>query len=237
MSNETNSAHGFTEGSEEEYDMPELSNAPVSPTSIEARDIKEQETFTVIGPTPLPNAKGVWMATVWNANTIRCRIYADSEAKALQDVNNFVNAAKIQSALAKDVEQLKNDLHTSNKCVDLYSGRIQHDKEVINNLREELDKLAAFKKYVHDRLDQVGVPADPNSPHKEHGCRIGGRLDIVLHVPTEEEVNTAAERYAFQVPFDGTRKFYNDDKHAGFYAGVVWYKKQRNGEDTTLPAP
>jgi hypothetical protein len=41
-------------------------------------------------------------------------------------------------------------------------------------------KLQQFKQYVHDRLDAAGVPADPESPHKAEGCRIGGRLDIVL---------------------------------------------------------
>lgn len=45
---------------------------------------------------------------------------------------------------------------------------------------KERDKLAAFKSYVHKRLDDAGVPSDPESPHKSEGCRIGGRLDIVL---------------------------------------------------------
>jgi hypothetical protein len=44
---------------------------------------------------------------------------------------------------------------------------------------EELAKLRAFKAYVHKRLDEMGVPADPESPHKAEGCRIGGRLDEV----------------------------------------------------------
>lgn len=44
----------------------------------------------------------------------------------------------------------------------------------------ERDALAKFKQYVHGRLDAAGVPADPDSPHKAEGCRIGGRLDIVL---------------------------------------------------------
>lgn len=40
-------------------------------------------------------------------------------------------------------------------------------------------KLQAFKDYVHQRLDAMGVPVDPESPHKAAGCRIGGRLDYV----------------------------------------------------------
>lgn len=43
-----------------------------------------------------------------------------------------------------------------------------------------IEKLEQFKAYVHARLDAAGVPADPESPHKAEGCRIGGRLDIVL---------------------------------------------------------
>lgn len=48
-----------------------------------------------------------------------------------------------------------------------------------DELEAENAKLKAFKKYVHDRLDAYGVPVDPESPHKAHGCRIGGRLDWV----------------------------------------------------------
>jgi len=40
-------------------------------------------------------------------------------------------------------------------------------------------ELLAFKDYVHNRLDEMGIEKDPESKHKEHGCRIGGRLDIV----------------------------------------------------------
>lgn len=45
----------------------------------------------------------------------------------------------------------------------------------------ELAKLRAFKKYVHDRLDAAGVPADPQpEENAKHGCRIEGRLNYVL---------------------------------------------------------
>jgi hypothetical protein len=47
-------------------------------------------------------------------------------------------------------------------------------------LEAERDKLQAFKDYVHARLDAAGVSADPESPHKAEGCRIGGRLDEVF---------------------------------------------------------
>lgn len=44
----------------------------------------------------------------------------------------------------------------------------------------ERDKLRAFKDYVHARLDAAGVSADPDSPHKAEGCRVGGRLDELI---------------------------------------------------------
>lgn len=58
--------------------------------------------------------------------------------------------------------------------------REEHDRRCPGVLRKQVEKLAKFKSYVHQRLDEAGVPADPNSPHKAEGCRIGGRLDVVL---------------------------------------------------------
>ncbi len=45
----------------------------------------------------------------------------------------------------------------------------------------QVTKLTAFKKYVHDRLDAMGVPENPDPVgNKEHGCRIEGRLNWLL---------------------------------------------------------
>ena len=52
--------------------------------------------------------------------------------------------------------------------------------EYLKAVESERDKLLAFKAYVHKRLDDAGVPADPESPHKAAGCRIGGRLDELI---------------------------------------------------------
>jgi uncharacterized protein YPO0396 len=50
----------------------------------------------------------------------------------------------------------------------------------VDSLRARLDKLQAFKDYVHQRLDAAGVPADPEADkNAEHGCRIEGRLNFV----------------------------------------------------------
>ena len=58
--------------------------------------------------------------------------------------------------------------------------RGQHSNNRVIRLCIEVEKLSRFKAYVHKRLDDAGIPADPESPHKAEGCRIGGRLDIAL---------------------------------------------------------
>lgn len=50
----------------------------------------------------------------------------------------------------------------------------------VQHLEARVAKLQEFKAYVHRRLDEAGVPVDPDSPHKAEGCRIGGRLDEVF---------------------------------------------------------
>lgn len=47
-------------------------------------------------------------------------------------------------------------------------------------LRAECDALKAFKAFVHRRLDEAGVPVDPPGPHRDAGCRIGQRLDVLI---------------------------------------------------------
>ncbi len=63
-------------------------------------------------------------------------------------------------------------------------------------VEKERDHLVKFKDYVHKRLDDAGVPVDPESVHKAAGCRIGGRLDWVfalkkLEMVTDEMIETA----------------------------------------------
>jgi hypothetical protein len=56
-------------------------------------------------------------------------------------------------------------------------------REHVRKAKSEIEKLSKFKAYVHQRLDEAGIPKDPESPHKAQGCRIGGRLDIALRQP------------------------------------------------------
>lgn len=52
----------------------------------------------------------------------------------------------------------------------------------LEELEKQLEALAKFKKWVHDYLDNIGVPHDPAPEHtKEHGCRISGRMRWLLN--------------------------------------------------------
>lgn len=56
----------------------------------------------------------------------------------------------------------------------------RHTWDVCLDVADACLKLQQFKQYVHGRLDAAGVPTDPESTHRAEGCRIGGRLDLVL---------------------------------------------------------
>jgi hypothetical protein len=58
---------------------------------------------------------------------------------------------------------------------------------------QQNEALQKFKTYVHDRLDKMGIEKDPESVHKEAGCRIGGRLDIVEAL--QKRVQEYEQRY------------------------------------------
>lgn len=53
--------------------------------------------------------------------------------------------------------------------------------EFVEN-KSELESLRKFKAYVHQRLDEAGIPKQPNGVHTLNGCRIGDRLDLVLPI-------------------------------------------------------
>ena len=73
-------------------------------------------------------------------------------------------------------------------------------------MRERIAALEAFKAYVHQRLDEAGVPYEnPASPHTAAGCRMGGRLDLVL---------ADAARFAWVLPIVSGDDDATADAHA-----------------------
>lgn len=103
---------------------------------------------------------------------------AERLAKAERDVTFLADKVipKLEDRLRDDLKQMALGIREHLRL----EARVNELTELFYSVKAERDKLAAFKSYVHKRLDAAGVPADPESPHKEHGCRIGGRLDIVL---------------------------------------------------------
>lgn len=55
------------------------------------------------------------------------------------------------------------------------------NNDLVEAQDRDIKKLSEFKSYVHQRLDDYGVPSDPKPEEtKETGCRIGPRLDYLF---------------------------------------------------------
>lgn len=87
-------------------------------------------------------------------------------------MNDYVNPA-IVADKDREIENLREELS-------LCESTLQNRDQTLEWHVAEIEKLQAFKDYVHQRLDEAGVPVDPESPHKAAGCRIGGRLDEIF---------------------------------------------------------
>ena len=82
---------------------------------------------------------------------------------------------------------------------------------------KDIEKLSAFKSYVHNRLDEAGVEKEPNGEHSKHGCRIGDRLDIVLE--KQNEVNELVE---------GLLKVYNSGNEGIDHVAAANYNHRKH---------
>jgi hypothetical protein len=59
--------------------------------------------------------------------------------------------------------------------------------EQTQELKAENEKLQRFKDYVHDRLDKMGIPQNPDPENNlAHGCRIEGRLNFIADALSEQ---------------------------------------------------
>ncbi len=81
--------------------------------------------------------------------------------------------------MSDDVDELgftapANDLEAEQRLSEKYARKC-------GELQARLDQALAFKTFVHKRLDQGGVPADPYPDETDKtGCRIGSRLKWLL---------------------------------------------------------
>jgi hypothetical protein len=85
------------------------------------------------------------------------------EAMELYATSQIEEATRHSSETFKDMTERCNQYHSQ-----------------IEDLTKEVEKLREFKRYVHDRLDKMGIPSDPEPANNaSHGCRIEGRLNVV----------------------------------------------------------
>ena len=67
---------------------------------------------------------------------------------------------------------------------------------------QRIAALEAFKSYVHERLDGMGIPVDPPGEHSDAGCRVGQRLDVVEdRIAALEAALGEAKRECIMTPF------------------------------------
>lgn len=105
--------------------------------------------------------------------------------------------------------------------------RIRLVEETVDDLMAERDKLAAFKAYVHKRLDDAGVPVDPESTHKAEGCRIGGRLDAVFAESAalaEQNARLVAERDTLKAENATALRNWRGELLAGYQPRDDWHE-------------
>lgn len=116
--------------------------------------------------------------------------------------------SKLKGALAKKIEEFEGYKLNPKYQTEMEQNAVQVvlrelkvlDAYVDFEHEEELIKLRNFRQYVHDRLDKIGIPADPEpEQNKEHGCRIKGRLNYlentILRLGTKIANETPQKKY------------------------------------------
>lgn len=105
-----------------------------------------------------------------------------------------------RKTLGERIVELEQENKRLRYLTDDYNNLYEHRYVLIaknTELEYQVKKLQAFKDYVHDRLDKMGIEKDPESVHKAAGCRIGGRIDIVEQQVKElrEALRCAIDKY------------------------------------------
>jgi hypothetical protein len=88
-------------------------------------------------------------------------------------------------ALNKRITELEAEIEevraAAGRVTALATRDVSKFKERAEKAEADLAALQRFKTYVHERLDQAGVPEKPEpANHALHGCRVGDRLDFLL---------------------------------------------------------
>lgn len=150
---------------------------------------------TVVGEHPQTFAKNVRAEeAIARVTQLESYIVSICQEKALHGSAPSMIAEAIRLAIpALDLalfEHMEGEVTPLQKArAELEKLKVQHEELRVsaeNWLRQRnlaIDReeaLQKFKDFVHTRLDKAGVPVDPPGEHRDAGCRIGQRLDLVL---------------------------------------------------------
>lgn len=166
----------FTSGAEppklspvQEYALPtpaltELVNDPDAPAKIVGRDDVQERLSQA--------AASVAVELGADMPTLRDRFAAVSLPPF---VKHFQAAGQFTPEDQRYVKAARCAYQQANAMIDARSAPSE-----LAALREEVAKLRAFKRYVHDRLDAAGIEENPPGKHADAGCRVGQRLSVAF---------------------------------------------------------
>jgi hypothetical protein len=125
----------------------------------------------------------------------------------------FISAATVALALpSRAAEWLAEQKEQARETVAALQAEIEAHKADLESVKSKVFAIAedratmqvrlsaalAFKTYVHKRLDDAGVPADPEpETNAKTGCRIGGRLNWLIHGRDAQRKMNEATHAAF----------------------------------------
>jgi hypothetical protein len=135
----------------------------------------------------------------WNCDCRYSRQGRDRHAKDCLMVFGPRLIARIEAESTANAA-LKAEVAITKSFCNLYVKERNYERVVVDRMAKEKAALQAFKNFVHRRLDEMGVPANPEPPkHALEGCRIGDRLDFIQtsergHIEASTALRSRLER-------------------------------------------
>lgn len=162
----------------------------------------------------------------YTSDLLEAGLYTESESAQRLDPGSgghlypAVTRERAEEAIAKLAERKRRGLNrVEPRMLELFERAMGRNSisDVLNTVTAERDKLAGFKKYVHDRLDQMNVPHDPSpAGTAKHGCRVEGRIDWVIDqmITAESKANALDEKVADLEQTIESAEVVHDDQEA-----------------------
>lgn len=109
-----------------------------------------------------------------SSDNIPCNEYGEW-IRGLVELNE-----RVQDCASEEFQEAyKNELRST---YDYFKEFVEPDEIGVNEVGDTYESLLAFKQYVHKRLDDAGIPVDPDPAKTQStGCRVGVRLDQILN--------------------------------------------------------